>query len=262
MNLMLCETAKSEADIPNDFIPQRKFDGIRCLYFNCSGEKLFFNRYGKNITADFKEIKISDDFKGIFDGEVIVLTDKEGVVEDFNLLQNHKSNKSVASYVVFDILQHNGQNTTKLKLTERLALLLDIATHIKLKSENLLFISDIPTPTWAEVERQKLEGLIYKNPNSLYEFKRSKNWVKKKAWKETTGEIESFEISDSLGFTIEFKPNVNPAITQRVAVQNPEARTFIQNNYGKKQLFANVQYLEITKDDRLRMPTFKGFENA
>jgi ATP-dependent DNA ligase len=247
VDVMLCESAKSIADIPKTHtIRELKIDGIRALFIKGK----LVGRYGTDITDDFKEIKI--DFNGILDGEIVIFADDNKLLTDFNALQNHKNNNRQAVYVAFDVLEYNSVNLTAKPLIERRRLLHQIANP---NCKNFMTILDLKEVNWKEVKAKNLEGLIFKNPNSVYEFRRSKEWIKVKNFKEVTLPITSFEITEgekgNSGFTILTEGE------HRVGVANPKIREQIKELFLKKPLKAVVQYLERTKDNRMRMPTFK-----
>lgn len=245
--VMLCESERELSAVPQGWIFEQKLDGIRCLYI----KGRLINRLQRNITADYPEIEIPRK-DVVLDGELVIFN-QQGI-SDFNLIQNHKNNKIPATYVVFDVLEYCGKVLTSEALKERRKLLPD---SIK-GSKNVQAITDLAVPSWAEVKEKGYEGLIAKNPNSNYEFKRSKNWLKIKNFKEINGDIlEVAESESPNGFTINFKPDGNLP-PQRVAVQKPEVREAVVRAL-EMGIFprAKIQYFEITKEGRLRMPTFR-----
>ena len=245
-NVMLCKTIKDISEAPSTYIKELKLDGIRSLFVNGR----LINRHQQDITDDFKEIQIN--FGGVLDGEIVIFKDDK-ITTDFNALQNHKNNNSTATYVAFDILEYGKERLADKPLHIRRAYL----TKVKSEADkNFITILDLPVPSWAEVVAKHLEGLIIKNPNAPYEFKRSKSWCKLKNWKEVELPINSFEETKgekgNAGFVIKVGDK-----NQRVAVGGDTDRGTIKANFGNKKLSAVVQYLERTSAGMFRFPSFK-----
>lgn len=243
----LCKTATLK-EVPKGWYKEIKLDGIRCLYIK--GQLI--NRHGQNITKDFPEISLAKK-NIILDGEIVIF---DGTFRtDFNRLQNHKNNKTIAHYVAFDILEYEGKSLTNLPLKTRRTYLPRAKTiHL---DKNFLIISDLPSLNWNDVKLCHLEGLIFKNPESYYEFRRSANWLKVKNWKEIELDINSYEITEgekgNAGFVIYVGKD-----NQKVAICSPEDRIKIGRGLDKREkMKAIIQYLEKTKDGALRFPSFK-----
>lgn len=142
-----------------EWIFERKFDGIRLLaYKNGADVQLFSrNRLPQNLPAISQAIKALPNKQLILDGEI---TWGGGKV----------------AYHIFDILWLDGESTTSLTLEERLALLsdLDLAAPLhRVKTLN----DDLP---WERAQKDGWEGVIAKRRDSVYEHRRSKQWLKMK----------------------------------------------------------------------------------
>jgi len=142
-----------------EWIFERKFDGIRLLaYKNGSDVRLFSrNRLPQNLPAISEAIKQLSNEQLILDGEV---TWGDGKL----------------AYHVFDILWLDRQATTSLTLEERLALLGDLALKAPLNRVPML---DDELP-WERAQKEGWEGVIAKRRDSVYEHRRSKQWLKMK----------------------------------------------------------------------------------
>lgn len=257
--VMLCQSVPYALFInPTDqkWIKERKFDGIRALY----NDGILISRTGKNITNDFKEIQIKVPKGTILDGEIVIF-DTATNKDDFNLIQNHKNNGLKATYIIFDILKVANKSLIDLPLKERRKYL----THKLVKGNHFAFIYEFKVNE-AEVWLQNYEGIVYKNPDSPYEFKRSSNWLKAKRFSEQTFEVDRYEITKgekgNEGFVIYVKHDTIPNI-HKVAVNDLEARKEITERFKSKHLPIKViiQFLDVTKANSLRQPTFREIQN-
>ena len=142
-----------------EWIFERKFDGIRLLAFkNGANVQLFSrNRLPQNLPAVVQAIKDLPVKQLILDGEV---TWGGGKVK----------------YHVFDLMWHAGTNITSLPLIERQRLL----TKLELKDplERVKTLDD-PLP-WELALKEGWEGVIAKRTDSVYEHRRSRQWLKMK----------------------------------------------------------------------------------
>src|SRR5262245_14108557 len=141
-----------------EWIFERKFDGIRLLaYKNGSDIGLYSrNRLPQNIPAVAKEIATLSHRQLILDGE---LTWGAGQVK----------------YHVFDILWCDG-SVTSLPLEERHALLAQLPLMGTL--QRVALIKD--EQPWELAQKEGWEGVIAKRRGSVYEHRRSKQWLKMK----------------------------------------------------------------------------------
>lgn len=142
-----------------EWIFERKFDGIRLLTYKSGSEVNLFsrNRLLQNIpsiTQAIKKLPVKD---VILDGEV-----------------TWPSGKVV--YHVFDVMWINGRDTTKLPLDERRALLSKLPLRPPLRP---VVVLDDPEP-WERAQKEGWEGVIAKRRDSIYEHRRSRQWLKMK----------------------------------------------------------------------------------
>jgi bifunctional non-homologous end joining protein LigD len=141
-----------------EWIFERKFDGIRLLtYKNGSDVQLFSrNRLPQNLPAITEALKKQRHKELILDGEV---TWGGGKV----------------AYHIFDILWLDGP-VTSLTLEERLALLTEL--DLKAPLHRVAMLQDeLP---WERAQKEGWEGVIAKRRDSIYEHRRSKQWLKMK----------------------------------------------------------------------------------
>jgi bifunctional non-homologous end joining protein LigD len=142
-----------------DWIFERKFDGIRLLaYKNGDDVQLFSrNHLPQNLPAVKQALERLPHDQLILDGEI---TWRGGGV----------------AYHVFDILWIDGRNVTSLPLEERRELLAQLPFEKPL--ERVCLIDD--SSPWERAQREGWEGLIAKRRGSVYEHRRSKQWLKMK----------------------------------------------------------------------------------
>jgi ATP-dependent DNA ligase len=112
----------------------------------------------------------------VIDGEVVAL-DESGR-PDFHGLQHFTAERSRIRYFVFDLLVLNGRDLTSLPLIERRKLLAGVkirSSWICVSEQFNISAADMVSA----VRQQRLEGVIAKRKDSLYEAgKRTGSWTK------------------------------------------------------------------------------------
>jgi ATP-dependent DNA ligase len=142
----------------DDWLFERKFDGIRLLAYKRGADVRLYsrNRLPQDLPALARTIENLPVDEAILDGEVAW--------------------DGRSSYHVFDILWLNGRAVTALPLEERRALLQGLPFEPPMRRVELI---DDPTP-WERARREGWEGVIAKRRGSAYEHRRSKHWLKMK----------------------------------------------------------------------------------
>lgn len=142
-----------------DWIFERKFDGIRLVAMKNGDQVQLFSRnhLPQNIPSLSQAIAELPNEQLILDGE---LTWGQGKV----------------SYHVFDVMWIDSQNVTELTLENRRALLKKLTLNDPLQRVEEL-VGEAP---WERAQQEGWEGVIAKRRDSLYEHKRSRNWLKMK----------------------------------------------------------------------------------
>ncbi|HEY8228339.1 MAG TPA: RNA ligase family protein [Pyrinomonadaceae bacterium] len=140
-----------------EWVFERKFDGIRLLaYKNGKDVSLFSrNRLAQNLPAIAEAVAKLPPRELILDGEITW--------------------GGQAKYHVFDVMWCDG-NITSLPLEERQALLTRLPMKPPLHRVTSLN-DEIP---WERAQREGWEGVIAKRRGSVYEHRRSKQWLKMK----------------------------------------------------------------------------------
>jgi bifunctional non-homologous end joining protein LigD len=145
-----------------EWLFERKFDGIRLLaYKKGSRVELFSrNRLPQTIPA--------------LAGAIAKLPRKE-LILDGEIDWPHET-KGPAAYHVFDIMWLDGRDLLNVPLDERRALLrkLPLASPLHRVTE---LHDEAP---WERAQKQGWEGVIAKRRDSVYEQRRSPNWLKMK----------------------------------------------------------------------------------
>ncbi|HSE17963.1 MAG TPA: RNA ligase family protein [Pyrinomonadaceae bacterium] len=142
-----------------EWIFEQKFDGIRLLAYKKGNEVQLFSRnhLPQDLPAIQHAIERLPHSELILDGEI---TWRGGNVV----------------YHVFDILWLDGRNVTTLPLEERQDLLAKLPFAAPLHRVTVI---DDPSP-WERAQREGWEGVIAKRRGSIYEHRRSKEWLKMK----------------------------------------------------------------------------------
>ena len=138
---------------------ERKFDGIRLVAFKKGKDVQLFsrNRLPQNIPSITNSIAALPNQELILDGEV---TWGRGNV----------------MYHVFDVMWLDGRSTTSMPLEERRELLSEL--HL---TEPLQRVTELRDESpWEVAQKEGWEGVIAKRRDSIYEHRRSRNWVKMK----------------------------------------------------------------------------------
>jgi bifunctional non-homologous end joining protein LigD len=141
-----------------EWVFERKFDGIRLLAYKRGGDVQLFsrNRLPQHLPSVAKAVAKLPVTDAILDGEVAW--------------------DGSSSYHVFDVLWVNGRNVTGLPLEERRAILKTLPFTSPMKRVEVL---QDPNP-WERARREGWEGVIAKRRGSIYEHRRSKQWLKLK----------------------------------------------------------------------------------
>ena len=176
-----------------EWIFERKFDGIRLLAFKQGTDVRLFsrNRLPQNIPSVAEAIANLPMHDVILDGEVTWGEVTGGKV----------------AYHVFDIMWLEGRDVTSQPLDARRALLSELPLREPLQrvtSLDDLGLDDLGLDLrlddlrpWERAQKEGWEGVIAKRRDSLYEHRRSRNWLKMKC--EATQELVVGGFTDPQG---------------------------------------------------------------
>ena len=279
-----------------DFLYEIKWDGYRCLAYLQDGT-LLRSRNGKDLTAAFPELSRLDalvrGLPALLDGEIVVLSDHG---PDFAALQERGSlrraghvapaaAKLPAVYVAFDILYHRGNPVMGRPLKERKQILHEAVTparHLAVAD----FVYAEGESYYAAAVASGLEGVMAKRLDGPYlPGRRSALWRKIRAVRSTDAVICGYEpgtgsrLLASLilgaydGGRLAYIGRVGTGFTEaeaaalhhvleklRVAappVAVPERR-LRRPQWVQPLLVCTVNYAALTRDGRLRHPSFQG----
>ncbi|WP_405953895.1 non-homologous end-joining DNA ligase [Streptomyces phaeochromogenes] len=176
-------------DFPGEWLFERKLDGVRVLAVRENGRTLLLSRAGNRLNDTYPEIvealaaQSCTDFT--VDGEIVAFsrgrTDFSRLQQRMGLTRRRDIEASgvAVTYYVFDVLRLEGADLTRLPLHTRKSLLrrtltyrapLRMTTHRNEGGAELL--ADACARGW--------EGLIAKRAKSLYQPRRSPDWLKLK----------------------------------------------------------------------------------
>lgn len=181
---------------PEDWQAEWKWDGIRGQVIYRKGELFVWSRGEDLVTEkfpEFEELKKILPEGTVIDGEIICYFD--GKPLPFNVLQTRIGRKNISSkiltdapvsFIVYDIMEFNGEDIREKPLTGRRKLIADMVETI---NSNVLILSPVVNYSdWDELRkiREKsreylTEGIMLKRKNSIYGVGRKKgDWWK---WK-------------------------------------------------------------------------------
>ena len=154
----MAATLTHERVAGDDWLFERKFDGIRLLAYKRGGDVRLYsrNRLPQELPAVAEAVAALPVHDAILDGELTW--------------------DRMSGYHVFDILWLNGQDVTTRPLEERRALLQRLPFEGPMRRVDLV---DDAEP-WERARREGWEGVIAKRRGSPYEHRRSKHWLKMK----------------------------------------------------------------------------------
>jgi len=267
---MLCDKI-DKADLPmfvkvagDDWIAEEKFDGDRIrLEWSMGVTKLISrgksgdvtNRYPEFENLDFKNVD-----SAILDGEMCVLDDNgvsqfnEGIAFRTHLKDPNKIKSAIkeypVTYVVFDILELNGEDLTGKPWGKRREILdqLDFGDNKNImKSYWTKNIQEL----WRDVTAIGGEGIILKKIDAPYfENKRSSVWKKVKDIKEVDLVFTKYSVNPR-GIRIE---NEDGIACQCSGFRAPPVQKALDED---GTITVTINHLGQTKSGKYRQPTFK-----
>ena len=279
-------TLVDEVPTGNGWIHEYKYDGYRLLIAVGDGVATAWTRNGKDWSDKFKAlvkaaVKLPPGC--LMDGEAAALDDQGR--PSFQLLQSTLKERQGANLVfyAFDLLVDRGEDIRKLSTLERkerLAALLEgvgppilYGDHVVGRGEAL----------FAEICKQRGEGIISKKANAPYRGTRTRDWLKIKCiqrqefvivgWSESNkrrgfrslllGVHESGKLRYAgkvgTGFNArlieELMERMAPLETDKAALEVPRADRK-GAHWIKPKLVAEIAFTEVTDDGVLRHPSF------
>jgi bifunctional non-homologous end joining protein LigD len=181
-------TAVDDAPEGDDWLHEVKFDGYRLLCFVDGDSVRLMTRRGNDWTERFpdvadavRQLQLAD---SLLDGELVAV-DAHGKSQ-FQRLQNflRDGRTEKLTYYVFDAPFFSGYDLRKTPLVERKAVLSEFLSQTLPDNTGIIRYSDHVEGNGPEVLKQccehGLEGIVAKRRDSLYESRRTRNWLKAK----------------------------------------------------------------------------------
>jgi len=279
----------------NDWIFEIKWDGIRAISYVDHGLSIL-SRNGKELKSNFPELEELKTLASnvVLDGEIVVMregrADFQTLIERSNAANprdiDYMASKFPATYVVFDILEKDGNPLVAVPLLERKKIL---AESLK-ESANVvlsLFVEGDGEAYYEAAVRKGIEGVMAKKKTSLYEpGVRSDGWLKIKkilvcdcvifGYTRGTGSREATFGALLVGLYDEGKPVFvgkvgtgfsDSLIESLLKAFEPlkrrektlEAADVLEEvTWLRPELVCEVGYQTVTNDGKLRMARFRG----
>jgi bifunctional non-homologous end joining protein LigD len=186
---MLATPTAKAFDNP-DWLFEIKWDGYRAVAFIEDGGVRLVSRSQNNLTAQFPELGSLPQFvkaqRAILDGEIVAL-DEEGR-PSFSLMQQRTGFRAgkrrmprregvPVIYYAFDLLYLDGLDLHRVALEQRKQLLQE-----RIVADGIIQFSDHYAEKGLDLfeaaKQRGLEGILAKKRRSVYEEKRSRDWLK------------------------------------------------------------------------------------
>jgi bifunctional non-homologous end joining protein LigD len=148
-----------------EWVFERKLDGIRVLAFKDGSNVQLFSR---------NQLSQNHHYPAFVDA--VAALPVQRVILDGEALDGRWDHELPRGYYLFDILWLDGRDLTQLPLDERRAILSGVPLSPPLVLVDRL---DEPEP-WKRACAEGWEGVIAKRRDSVYEHRRSPNWLKMK----------------------------------------------------------------------------------
>ncbi len=191
--------------IPEDFVAEWKWDGIRVQLSRSGDTKKLYSRSGDDISGAFPDILETVNFEGVVDGELLIggTARSNNATRTFSDLQQRLNRKTVTGKMLeeypafiraYDLLfdgEEDIRAETFLQRREKLKGLIDGAPHDRFDLSPL-----VPFTSWDELEMLRkappdpvIEGVMIKRKDSIYQAGRAKGpWFK---WKRDPFNIDA-----------------------------------------------------------------------
>jgi bifunctional non-homologous end joining protein LigD len=280
---MLASLAEAPPGDAENWTYELKYDGFRAVVAIVNGEIAMLSRNELDLAPRFPQTyKALHKVKCreiIIDGEVVVL-DAKGAPR-FQLLQQGGHELMV----IFDVLWLDGEDLRSKPYIERRAILeklfrkppagITVAQTLQMSGDKALQLA----------AKQKWEGIIAKHNSSLYENRRSKEWLKIKTLNQQEFVIIGYQPSSATdrdigslhlavneggqlvyagkvgtGFSAKMRSSLRAALIKD-AIDKTDVKDAPRDRkaiWVKPRLVGEVAFSEWTGDHRLRHPSFLG----
>lgn len=277
-----------------DYLYELKLDGERCIAVLHEGQTELRNKRGVLMLPKFPELsdfhtKVSTPC--VLDGELMV--QRNGApdfwaVQRRSILTDHfkihlAAKQMPAAFVAFDLLEREGEDTTKLPLIERKKLLEQAVRDESDRFAVSRFVREQGIALYALAKERNLEGVVAKRRESLYyPGKRTRDWIKFKYLKDddfvVCGYIRKSPSSASIvlgqyqGGELIYVGHVTMGVNREVldtlemAAQQAWPPVLVPAGHEdavwlQPELVCTVRYMEKTHTGSLRQAVFKGLRS-
>jgi bifunctional non-homologous end joining protein LigD len=303
---MLAQIAEKPFNDPH-WVYEIKWDGYRAIAYIADGKVELLSRNQNDLTKEFPELAVLPDLlkakTAVLDGEVVALDDLGRT--SFSLIQKRtgiraygrrvSGDRSLAiQYYAFDLLYHDGYDLRGAPLLERKAKLSQLIRPggILRYSEHFPNGFDL----FEAAQKTGLEGILAKRADSVYQEKRSSDWLKIKitstvdcvigGWTDPDGSREFFGslvlgLYDKkkqlihvgqvgTGFDRQKLKSIAALLKENDAKRNPfhgDVDVDMRHvHWTKPALVAEIKYAEWTEgadggEPKLRAPVFVGLRD-
>ena len=229
----------------SNFVFERKYDGSRTLFMN--GKIVSDKRDGFKEKRYPQISQALNNLNAVLDGELWVESDR--VVE-----LSRTENWNEAKFIIFDILELNGQNLRALPLKARREIL------EQQKFSPPIFVAEqykTFDEAWDLANKENWEGLIAKDLSSPYLEKRSPYWFKLKRYSEAVVVIDKLEQTDKQlhGTFICNDGNLNDIRVGSLSTKYVDE--YLKAVSEGKEVKAEIQYLNKTTNGHYFQPCLK-----
>lgn len=271
---MLCEKADLELLSYYEklgFIASQKYDGTRALMILQNGKIILKGRSGYTYENKFPEIIKALKELNLKEGTIL---DGELICDDFQKIQSRTltkegyktkelSEKYPAKYLIFDILANGYNDISNFSLIERLDILRGYFTIADTKKMQpylpkcLFLVENTPKikELWEKAKIENWEGIIIKNPKSVYQNRRSNNWLKLKCVKRRIIEFSEYTLNNAGVRAI----SKNGIVIQ---IAGKHSKKFLELYNKNGFVNVEVEYLEEFKSGMLRQPICKEVKES
>ena len=280
---MLATLADGPPSHESGWVYELKYDGFRAVIAIAAGRLAMWSRNELDLSTRFPrmaaalaKLRVGE---VVLDGEIVAL-DEKGTPR-FQLLQ-----QSAREMVfVFDILWRDGEDLRRRSYDERRAILEQVLRHPPAGVRLAERLDGPGTEALARAAAAGGEGIIAKKRTSIYEGRRSKEWLKIKAIREqelvvvgwnpsthSSKEIGSLHLAVNDGGALRYAGKVGTGLTykQRVWWKDVLSRDVVPAplvkdaprekvaTWVKPRYVVQVRFTEWTSDNRLRHPSLLG----
>jgi bifunctional non-homologous end joining protein LigD len=282
---MLATLAEAAPEDANGWTFELKYDGFRAIAAIAGGKVAVWSRNELDLAPRFPAIAAAlQKIKAkevVLDGEIVALDEKGA--SRFQLLQQGERRELI---FVFDVLWLDGRDLRKLPYTERREILKKVLKGSPAAVKPSVVLEMSGEAALKHAVEHGLEGLIAKRNSSIYEPRRSREWLKIKAINEqelvvigwnpsthSTKEIGSLHLAvkgDDGALQYAGKVGTGFSAKQRIWFRSELAKDVVAQppakgaprerkaTWVKPRFVVQVAFTEWTGDNRLRHPSFLG----